>query len=184
MRNPSSVAASIAVVAFHLGMAQPACAQQIGFPTPEHGQRLGPNRIGLDIGVLAASVSYARQVSPAAEWGIAVSGGAQTGFMLGASELGGDATVPLLVELLSAAAFLRGGVGGRTNLEGGARVGWLYHTTEYETLFGGLYGAVQYRIAAVHLGSRIYVGRISEETGRYEFVFAVIPLTVGFRWSW
>ena len=153
-------------------------------PAPDGEQRFGPNRIGVDIGVLAASARYARQVSPQAEWGLSVSGGAQTGFMLASGELTGDAAMPLFVELPGAALFLRGDPGVRTELEGGARVGWFYHTTEHETIFGGLYLALQYRIGSMRLGPRIYWGHMSEESGRSQFNFAVIPLTLGFRWSW
>jgi hypothetical protein len=179
----SSVVGSVALC-LHLGVTQSASAQQLWLPTPDREQRFGPNRIGLDIGVLAASLSYARQMSPTAEWGLAVSVGAQTGFMLASGELTGDEAVPLFVELLSGAVFLRGDVGARTELEGGVRVGWLYHASEYETTFRGLYTALQYRLGSVRLGPRVYWGRISEDSGRSQVGFAVVPVTLGLRWSW
>lgn len=168
----------------HFGGAQPSSAQQNWLPAPDRDQRLGPNRVGLDIGVLAASLSYARQASSSLEWGVTIAAGAQTGFMLGSSELAGDAAIPLFVELFSAGVFLRGDLATRTELEAGARVGRLYHASEYETLFSGIYSSVSYQIGALHLGPRIDVGRIAEETGRSEFKVAIVPLTVGFRWSW
>lgn len=178
-----SVVGSV-VLCLHLGVTQSASAQQMWLPAPDREQRFGPNRIALDIGVLAASLGYARQMSPTAEWGFAVSVGAQTGFMLASGELTGDETMRLFVELLSGAVFLRGDVGARTELEGGVRVGWLYHATEYETTFRGLYTALQYRLGAVRVGPRVYWGRISEESGRSQVGFAVVPVTLGFRWSW
>lgn len=184
MRMISGFLVSAAVLCSYSGVAQPVSAQQMGFPEPDRDQRFGPNRIGVDIGALAVSVSYSRQVSSRAEWGVAVSGGAQTGFMVGSSELTGDHAMPLFVELASAAAFVRGDLGERTELEGGARAGWLFHATEFETIFGGIYTSVQYRIGAARIGPRVYWGRISEESGRSETSFAVIPLTLGFRWSW
>lgn len=156
----------------------------MGLPAPDRDQRFGPNRIALDIGVLAASLGYARQMSPKAEGGLAVFGGAQTGFMLASGELTGAEAMPLFVELLGGALFLRGDVGGRTELEGGMRVGWFYQATEYETTFRGLYTALQYRFGAARVGPRVYWGRISEESGRSQVGFAVVPVTFGFRWSW
>lgn len=172
------------VLCLHLVVTQSASAQQMGLPAPDRDQRFGRNRIALDIGVLAASLGYARQMSPKAEWGLAVSGGAQTGFMLGSGELTGDEAMPLFVELLSGAVFLRGDIGGRAELEGGVRVGWFYHATEYETTFRGLYTALQYRVGAARVGPRLYWGRISEESGRSHVGLAVVPVMVGFRWSW
>lgn len=172
------------VLCLHLGVAPSASAQQVGWPAPDREQRFGPNRIALDLGVLAASLGYDRQVAPNAAWGLAVSGGAQTGLMLFSGELTGAAAMPPFVELLSGAVFLRGDLGTRTELEGGVRVGWFYHGTEYETTFRGLYTALRYRFGAVHVGPRVYWGRISEEAGRTQVGFAIIPVTAGFRWSW
>ena len=176
--------AGLVLLCLHLGVIHSASAQQTWVPAPDRDQRFGPHRIALDIGVLAASLGYARQMSSNVEWGLAVSGGAQTGFMLASGELTGDEAIPLFVELLSGAVFLRGNVGGRTELEGGLRVGWFYHATEYETTFRGVYTAVQYRVGTVHVGPRVYWGRISEEAGRSQFGIAVVPVTLGFRWSW
>lgn len=161
-----------------------ASAQQMWFPAPDREHRFGPNRIALDVGVLAAALGYSRQLSPKAEWGLAVSGGAQTGFMLASGELTGDEAMPLFVELLGGAVFIRGDVGSRTELEGGVRAGWFYHRSEYETIFSGIYTALQYRLGAVRIGPRLYWGRISEESGRSQVGFAVVPLVLGFRWSW
>ena len=55
---------------------------------------------------------------------------------------------------------------------------------EYETIFRGLYAALQYRAGPAHIGPRLYWGRISEESGRSRVGFAVVPLLLGFRWSW
>jgi hypothetical protein len=172
------------VLCLHLGVAQSVSAQQMWLPAPDRDQRFGPNRIALDIGVLAASAGYARQMSPKVEWGFAVSGGAQTGLMLASGELTGSEAMPLFVELLSGAVFVRGDAGERTELEGGVRVGWFYHATEYETIFRGLYTALRYRLGAVRVGPRVYWGLISEESGRSQVGFAVVPVTLGLRWSW
>jgi hypothetical protein len=176
--------AAIVVLGLHLGVNHSVSAQQMWFPAPDRDDRFGPNRISLDMGVLGASLGYSRQMSPNAEWGFAVSGGAQTGFMLASTELTGDDAMPLFVELLGGAAFIRGAVGSRTELEGGVRVGWYFHSTEYETIFSGLYTGLQYRLGAVRIGPRLYWGRIAEESGRSEVGFAVVPLLLGFRWSW
>jgi hypothetical protein len=98
--------------------------------------------------------------------------------------LTGDEAMPLFVELHGGAVFLRGDIGGRTELESGGRIGWFYHDTEYETTFRGLYAALRYRFGAVSSGPRLYRGRISEEAGRSQLGFAVVPITLGFRWSW
>ena len=183
-RGAPRYVASAMVLCLHLCIAQAVSAQQWRLPAPDRAERFGPNSIALDVGVLAASVAYARQLSPRTEWGLAVSGGAQTGFMLESGELTGDEATPLFVELLSGALFLRGDVGARTELEGGARVGWFFHATEYETTFRGLYTALQYRFGAVHIGPRLYWGRISEESGRSQVGFALVPVTLRLRWSW
>ena len=186
--NPNRVnrrlAVSMVVLGLHLGGHQFASAQQTWLPPPDRDDRFGPNRISVGVGVLGVSAGYSRQLSRNVEWGLAVSGGAQTGFMLFSGELTGDAAVPLFVELLAGAAYVRGDVGGRTELEGGARVGWFFHTTEYETVFSGLYTALQYRLGAARLGPRLYWGRIAEESGRSDVGFAVVPLLLSFRWSW
>lgn len=184
MRVTSRSIIVLVVLGLHLGGTRAASAQQPWFPPPDREHRFGPNRIALDVGVLAASLGYSRQMSPKAEWGLAVSGGAQTGFMLGSGELAGNEAMPLFVELLGGAVFIRGDVGNRTELEGGVRVGWFYHSTEYETTFRGLYTALQYRIGAMRIGPRLYWGRMAEESGRNEDGFAIVPLVLGFRWSW
>lgn len=185
MRSTNRAIVGSVVICLHLGLtADSAPAQQMLLPAPDRAERFGPNRITLDLGVLAASLGYARQMSPQAEWGLAVSAGAQTGFMLYSGELTGEAAAPLFVELLSGAVFLRGDVGRRTELEGGARVGWFFHATEHETIFRGLYAALQYRFGGVRVGPRLYWGRIEEESGRSDVGFAVVPATVAFRWSW
>lgn len=183
MRYRSIVLIGVIVLGLHLG-GRAVSAQQVWFPPPDRDERFGPNRISLDIGVLGASLGYARKMSRNAEWGIAVSGGAQTGFMLGSGELTGDEAMPLFVELLGGAAFIRGDIGSRMELEGGVRVGWFFHSTEYETIFSGVYTALQYRLGAVRIGPRLYWGRISEESGRSDVGFAVVPVMLGFRWSW
>ena len=176
--------AVLIALALHFELDQPVSAQQAWLPPPDRHERYGENRVSLDIGVLGASLGYSRQMSRSAEWGVAVSGGAQTGFMLCSSELTGKQALPLFVELLGGAAFIRGELGSHTELEGGVRVGWLYHSTEYETIFSGIYTALQYRLGAMWIGPRLHWGRIAEESGRSEFGFGVVPLLVGFRWSW
>lgn len=172
------------LLCLHLGGTQSASAQQMRLPAPDREQRYGPNRIALDIGALAASLGYARQMSTKTEIGLAVAGGAQTGFMLASGELTGDEPMPLFAELLSGAVFLRGDVGGRTEVEGGLRIAWFYHATEYETTFRGVYTALRYRFGAARVGPRVYWGRLSEESGRTQIGLAVVPLTLGVRWSW
>lgn len=175
---------ALVVLSLHAGAVQSASAQQMPWPAPDRDQRFGPNSIVVDIGVLAASLGYARQMSPNAEWGLTVSGGAQTGFTLTSGAVTGDEAVHLFAELLSGAVFLRADVGGRTELEGGVRVGWLYHSTEHETIFRGVYTQLKYRWGPVRFGPRVYAGRISDESGRGQVGLAVVPLTLGFRWSW
>lgn len=176
--------AVVGVLGLHPGMNATASAQQSWLPAPDGEHRFGPNRIAFDVGILAASLGYSRQMSPKTEWGFAVTGGAQMGFMPGSGELTGDHAVPLFAELLGGAVFVRGEVGSRTELEGGGRIGWFYHRTEYETIFKGLYTALHYRLGAVRAGPRLYWGRITEESGRSQTGFAVVPLVLGFRWSW
>jgi hypothetical protein len=62
------------LMCLHPALTAAAFAQRLPLPPADRDARFGPNRITLDIGILAAALSYARQLSPTAEWGVAVSG--------------------------------------------------------------------------------------------------------------
>jgi hypothetical protein len=171
------------LIGLQLGVSPGASAQQWRLRAPDAERSFGPNRVALDMGVLGASLGYSRQVSAMTALGLAVGGGAQAGFML-SGELTGDGAAPLFVELASGAAFVRSRIGSRTEVEAGVRLGWLYHSSEYETIFAGVTTALQYRIGRLWVGPRIYWGRLAEEAGRTQTGFGVVPIVGEIRWSW
>lgn len=178
---------TIALVLFglSLGWSDEAAAQRRRFPAPDRERSFGPNQLTVGVGVVGASLTYARQVSPRTAWGLGLGGGLQIGYMFAAGELTGDGDIPAFVELASGSTFMRGQTGSRTEIEGGVRIGWLYHpSTEHETIFTGVSADFRYRIGALRLGPRLYWGRIAEEAGRSQMVVAAIPLLATFRWTW
>ncbi|HSJ30786.1 MAG TPA: hypothetical protein VK933_05085 [Longimicrobiales bacterium] len=175
----------VLVFGFIAALRTDAVAQQRWFPAPDAERSFGPNAISIDLAVLGASIAYSRQGSHGVALGLAVGAGATTGVMFSSGELTGDGSTPLFVELLSGSAFLRGQVGARTEIEGALRVGWFYHPpTEFETIFTGASADLRYRIGAVRVGPRIYLGRVSEEGGRSQAGMAIVPLLATWRWTW
>ena len=173
------------LIALNAITAAEGAAQQRWFPAPDAEQSFGPNGISIDLAVLGASLAYSTQRSSRVALGLAVGGGATTGVMFSSGELTGDDDIRLFAELLSGSAFLRGQVGARTEIEGALRVGWLYHPpTEFETIFTGASADLRYRIGAVRVGPRIYLGRVAEESGRSQVVLAAVPFLASFRWTW
>lgn len=176
---------ALLVISLLVGPVGQAAAQGRYFPTPDAEASFGPNRLSISLGYLGASVSYSTQRTPQAALGLAVGGVAQQGFVFPAGEVTGEGRVPWFAELLSASAFLRHQIGCRAEIEGGPRVAWLYHfPSEHETIFAGVSTDLRYRIGKVRLGPRVYWGRISEEGGSSQTVFAVAPLIATLRWSW
>ena len=175
----------VMLIGLNVAPAADAAAQQRWFPAPDAERSFGPNGTSIDLAVLGASLAYSKQASPRVALGLAVGGGATTGVMFSSGGLTGDDPLPLFVELLSGSGFLRGQVGARTEIESALRIGWFYHPpTEFETIFTGVSADIRYRIGAVRVGPRVYIGRVAEEAGRRQVVLAAVPLLVSFRWTW
>ena len=140
------------------------------------------HRVALDVGVLAATVSYAHAISDRARVGLAVGGGGQLGWTLGSGTITtGDRSAPaMFLEILQGSLFFRRG-SGAWQLEPGFRASWNYHArTEFESRFYGPYLAVFRRLGCCDVGARLQLGRWSEEAGRSETQLGVVPLLL--RW--
>ncbi|HEX6134765.1 MAG TPA: hypothetical protein VFZ24_12430 [Longimicrobiales bacterium] len=173
------------LIGLHVGFSTEAAAQRLRIPRPDAALSDGLNRLSLELGILGASLAYSRLTGPRVALGIEVTGGAQAGFMTSSGEITGDGSTPSFIELLSGAAFLRVQPASRIEVDGGVRAGWFYHPpTEYESIFKGIYSSLHYRFGAVRVGPRIYWGEVSEEAGRTQSGFAVVPLTARVTWSW